>query len=462
MPTDEARQGDLPEDATGAKGPAATARGGPRHAAPRKTLLTRLHMPAGKAIALAAMPSAVLMGMGLTPTLAQAKPIPKNPFQDGPCVTQPDDQGQDAEDEKDATNGKDSKDAKDGKAKDGKGGKKDGQDGKPGQSGEGSDDGGSDTGGAGEGPSATPSSGSGGGTSGGDSPSPSATSGSDDGKDGKKDPLGGLGDVLGDIGDGLGSILGGGKKSGSPSPSATPSDGATATPSPDASKDAGSDGLLGGAKDTVDKITGQDDDGKGADDDKSSPSTSPSPGASDSAKPDDENAENTDDADDADGKIPFPCVEEKKVAGTDETPPATVPNQPWYLESSSLTLYGMHYKGVVNLTMPNGESKQALKFTASGVDIGDLHQIVDGPGGKKYHVQAAKGSTSTIRDGEVTLYTEKLQGNLFGLIPVTFDPEHPPPPVDLPVPYYFTNVKITQAGQFGGNLTIPGLHQYIT
>ncbi|WP_372348803.1 hypothetical protein [Streptomyces sp. KL116D] len=39
-------------------------------------LFTRLHMPAGKAIAIAAMPTAVLMGLGLTPTLASAKDNP--------------------------------------------------------------------------------------------------------------------------------------------------------------------------------------------------------------------------------------------------------------------------------------------------------------------------------------------------------------------------------------------------
>ncbi|MFD0394843.1 hypothetical protein ACFQ3Z_31495 [Streptomyces nogalater] len=47
------------------------ARTGPRHAAPRKSLFTRFHMP-GKAIASVAMPTAVLMGMGLTSTLALA------------------------------------------------------------------------------------------------------------------------------------------------------------------------------------------------------------------------------------------------------------------------------------------------------------------------------------------------------------------------------------------------------
>ena len=55
---------------------------GPRHAAPKKPLFTRFHMPAGKAIALAAMPTAVLMGMGFTPTLANAD--------DQPSVQEPD------------------------------------------------------------------------------------------------------------------------------------------------------------------------------------------------------------------------------------------------------------------------------------------------------------------------------------------------------------------------------------
>src|SRR5689334_17564524 len=63
---------------------------GPRHAAPRKSLLTKLHVPAGKAVALAAMPTAVLMGMGFTPHFAQADEMPKNPFKAGPCVSQSD------------------------------------------------------------------------------------------------------------------------------------------------------------------------------------------------------------------------------------------------------------------------------------------------------------------------------------------------------------------------------------
>jgi hypothetical protein len=155
----------------------------------------------------------------------------------------------------------------------------------------------------------------------------------------------------------------------------------------------------------------------------------------------------------------FPCVEEKKSAGKDEQTPNVLPNDPWKLEASSLSLHGLDYKGVVNVRTQDGGTKQALKFTADSLDIGDLHQIVKGPDGTEYHVQAAKGSTSTIKGGQVTMYTERLKGNLFGLIPIVFDPEHPPP-INVPEAY-FTNVEVSQAGQFGGNLTVPGLKQSI-
>ncbi|MFD8820744.1 hypothetical protein ACFV23_57050, partial [Streptomyces sp. NPDC059627] len=64
MPADEVTHGtDVDESRV---------RTGPRHAAPRKPLFTRFHMPAGKAIASVAMPTAVLMGFGFTSSLAIA------------------------------------------------------------------------------------------------------------------------------------------------------------------------------------------------------------------------------------------------------------------------------------------------------------------------------------------------------------------------------------------------------
>lgn len=105
-----------------------------------------------------------------------------------------------------------------------------------------------------------------------------------------------------------------------------------------------------------------------------------------------------------------------------------------------------------------GHTKKVLKFTADSLDIKDLYQTV-GKTGNVAHLKSRPGSTSKIRDGKVTMYTESLKGNLFGLIPIEFTPNSPPP---LNVPFaFFTNVKVVQAGQFGGNLTVPGLHNYI-
>jgi hypothetical protein len=61
-----------------------------RHAAKRKALLQRLHMPVGKAVALAAMPSAVLLGTGFTSPLAKADQQPANQFRGDSCVEMPD------------------------------------------------------------------------------------------------------------------------------------------------------------------------------------------------------------------------------------------------------------------------------------------------------------------------------------------------------------------------------------
>jgi hypothetical protein len=404
---------------------------GPRHAAPKKPLLTRLHVPAGKAIAIAAMPSAVLMGMGLTPQMAIAKPTPpQSPFKDGPCVTAPDKvDGKDAKSKDEAKDDKAtappsaSPSAKPSASPSPSAGKEADKAPEPAPSGSRTDE---------PSGSATP------------SPSPSAS------EEEKED-----GGLLGGIGDALGGLLGGDKpeESGA-SPSPSPSASESKAPE-SADEDSVADKVtepvtktLDGVKDGADKVTDPVKDGSKTVND----TVHGAVGAADNALPG-----GGVDGKDADGKRSYPCVVENKQKGKDEQTPVTLPDDPWHLESSGLTLRGLDYVGVVNVTTQGGRTKQALKFTADSIDIGDLHQIVDDPSsGKKYHVRSTPGSTSTIRGGKVTLYTERLQGNLFGLIPIVFDPEHPPP---LNVPYaYFTKVKLDQAGQFGGNLHVPGMH----
>ncbi|OEV05679.1 hypothetical protein [Streptomyces oceani] len=450
MPGDEARE----ETGTVADATADTgrARTGPRHAAPRKPLLTRLHLPAGKAIAMAAMPSAVLMGMGLTPQLASAKPQPKNPFKDGPCVSAPDKEEEaraDAAEKAKENSQKQAEEAEEAKEKAERQAEKrkaaaeraekekaekekaDEADPAPEESPSGTD--GSDSA-EDSGSPAEP------------EPEPSESE--------SKNPL----DPLG-VGEKLKDLLTPGEKN-----EQEDDESATPTPEPSDPGTGGSDKPQSPGDDADKPGDGKsDEDGtgeRGDGTDGSAPGEQPEPTPSESEAEKGQDEPEADAGADEDGKKPFPCVEEKKVDGEDEKTPVTLPNQPWELQASKLALHGLDYEGVVNVRTADGGSKQALKFTADSVDIDDLHQIVGGPNGTRYHVRAAEGSTSTIRNGQVTMYTERLEGNLFGIIPIVFDPEHPPP---LNVPEaMFTDVKVQQAGQFGGTLSIPGLQQEIT
>ncbi|GAA2604189.1 MULTISPECIES: MSCRAMM family adhesin [Streptomyces] len=474
MSADEVR-----DERVGASGPVRT---GPRHAAPRKPLFTRFHVPPGKAIALAAMPTAILMGLGLTPTLAladgndqgtpSANSLTAEEYQacveamagadkdasasPTPSATDGADEGEDDAKEPDpsASAGDAGKDADKDKnepsspssspsssSSDSGSDDKDGEDAKDGKA-------------------ADP------------APSPSASQGQEAAGASAAQPSPSeseKGGLLDGIGDALEDFFTGGKKADEESPGPTPT--------PSASQNAGdaasgpvketTDKVTGTVKDTVDGVTDGVTDGasKAAEDTKGTVDE-----AAEKAKEAEEKAE--EEAEDATASAD-PSPSESSTTDPEDCPAATddvggvdntlaVPEDPWYLEASSLTLKGASYKGIVEVRTASGATKKVLKYVISkGTDIGDLHQIVkDDTTGKTHHVQAAKGSTSTITDGDTVMYTESISGNLLGLIPITFDPEHPPP-LDIPL-IYFTKVKVVQAGQFGGTLHIPGLHQYVT
>lgn len=443
MPADEVNRGTAVGESR--------ARSGPRHAAPKKPLLTRIQVPAGKAIAVAAMPTAVLMGMGFTPTLARAEDKPSaksltaeaDEYKD--CV----DALEAAEENKEASaspspSTSTSAPASDGKEEQSSSGNDSSDKGSSDSSGgDSSSDSGSDD-------KAEP------------EPSPSTSTPADDSDEDTStatpSPSESSGNVLDQIGDAIKDVFTPDDQE-SGDTAATPS----ATPSPSASE-----GVSGTAEDAKDEVTDTakdtkdsvEDTAKGVTDAASkaakdttgkakdavgeaTASATPSPSASESPDPDDCPAA-TDDEGGVEKGIPL------------------LPDDPWYLEASSLTLKGADYKGIVKVKTAGGAVKEVLKYEVSdGSDIGDLHQIVkDKQSGKTYHVQAGKGTKSTITNGKTTMYTESISGNLLGLIPVTFDPKHPPP-LNIPL-IYFTNVKVVQAAQFGGTLTVPGMHQYTT
>ncbi|MET8667408.1 hypothetical protein ABZV87_24125 [Streptomyces tendae] len=469
MPADEVTRGTDVESSR--------VRTGPRHAAPKKPLFTRFHMPAGKAIAIAAMPTAVLMGMGFTPTLALAdgndaappsNSLTADEYKD--CVAALEDAEKDpsasptpspsASDG--AEDGKDDAKEPDPSASTGDTGEDAGKDDGSDQGDSSSSDSGSDDKGAKEeqdAPAPSPSASQSQEASGQSATEPSPSE-SDESED-----KGGLLDGLGDAIEGI--FTGGKKAEESPSPTPTPSASESAGDASDALKDT-TDAVTGTAKDTVEGAT--DTASKAAEDTKDTVDKAAEAAKEAAQKAKEDAAKATEDA----TATPSPSASES-ASGTDvdDCPVATdeeggvdnklpLPDDPWYLNASSLLLKGASYKGVVEVKTANGTTKKVLKYVISnGTDIGDLHQTVkDEQAGKTYHVQAAEGSTSTIRDGETVMYTESISGNLLGLIPITFDPEHPPP-LDIPL-IYFTKVTVVQAGQFGGTLHIPGLHQYTT
>jgi hypothetical protein len=122
-----------------------------------------------------------------------------------------------------------------------------------------------------------------------------------------------------------------------------------------------------------------------------------------------------------------------KVAGPDDVPLVTAKGGT--LETDRLTMYNSTYDGVSTLATGSG-TVRALKFS--------MTKAVNKP--FKLTIPEADGHTTLIEsnelttDGNVKFYTPSFKGKLFGLIPVTFTPEQPPP-LTLPV-LWFTDVTI--------------------
>ncbi|MFI1015463.1 hypothetical protein [Streptomyces sp. NPDC020965] len=506
------------------------AKKGPRHAAPRKSLLARWQGPAGKAIALAAMPTAVLVGMSLTPrpALAEDKEFP---FAPGPCVTRSDEPPESA-----------SPDPSDAPEPSGE------ASGPPGPSPTTSADDGDGDGDVGGDAAAID--GGGGAESGseGDEPEPGATpSTTDDSVEGLADDPTDADDGDGDVGsagkgaDGvaglapgqapgrnpldplglgekLGDVIGGLTWQPTRAPTRAPAESPAAPSHRGPVAPADREPVELSDRERSDRKPAAPSD-RGPVDREPSAKPEPNPGPSGTAsdrsptgRPSDPSEvgptgkETGEDSDQAPGQAADPtekavrqaadrvgvAVEEldEDIKGLDPVRDESVPDgakprfpcptpdpdalaaaklepglpmlpdEPWVLKSSKLTLSGLEYHGIVEVRTGGGKIKKVLKFTAENVFIRDLHQLVAGPAGTTAHVQARAGSTSTIDDGTVTMYTEELKGVLFNLVPVTFSPEAPPP-LDIPFAV-FTNVTVTQAGQFGGTLKVPGLHNYFT
>jgi hypothetical protein len=110
---------------------------------------------------------------------------------------------------------------------------------------------------------------------------------------------------------------------------------------------------------------------------------------------------------------------------------------PGLLTGRSLVMTEFTFDGVADLRTATG-TVRVLKFSMS--------KAVTAP--FELRVRGSNGETTVVADpeltiqGHVTFYTARFSGKLFGLIPVTFTPESPPPLLPLALPLQFTDVSI--------------------
>jgi uncharacterized protein DUF6114 len=234
-----------------------------------------------------------------------------------------------------------------------------------------------------------------------------------------------------------------------------PTGGATATPTTAPSKDKDGNPIADGVKGVVGGLGNLL--GLGGDDPSSSPSTSPSPSQTPTAAPPPSSA----------GGAPEPTKASSEPASpgsSEATPTSPAPSasqdvipclgprvlglkasgngvpliaaKPGLLETDSLTMLDATYDGVVNLPTGAGTSARVLKFSMGSAENKPFRLTINEASG----AQTVITSNDLTTSGNVKFYTERFQGNLFGVIPVVFTPDQPPP---LTVAImWFTDVKI--------------------
>ena len=140
------------------------------------------------------------------------------------------------------------------------------------------------------------------------------------------------------------------------------------------------------------------------------------------------------------GNDDIPCLGPRvlgKVASADDIP--LVAKKPGKMEVDSLTMYKSTYDGVVDMPVQGGGSFRALKFSMDKAVNKPFTLTIDEPTGGTTVIS----SKELITDGTVRFYTPEFKGKLYGVFPVTFTPDSPPP-LTLPV-LWFTDVTIQLA-----------------
>ncbi|MFC4041655.1 DUF6114 domain-containing protein [Dactylosporangium siamense] len=108
---------------------------------------------------------------------------------------------------------------------------------------------------------------------------------------------------------------------------------------------------------------------------------------------------------------------------------------PSILLAETMTMDSLVYDGVAELTKKDGSKVKVLAFSMKN-SVSTPFELRT-PGAPKPLLTKSKKLTV---EGNVKFYTSKFSANVLGIIPLTFTPSFPPPPI--PLPGYYTDCNI--------------------
>ncbi|MET7419270.1 DUF6114 domain-containing protein [Dactylosporangium sp. NPDC005555] len=123
---------------------------------------------------------------------------------------------------------------------------------------------------------------------------------------------------------------------------------------------------------------------------------------------------------------------------------------PSILIADEMTMDSLVYDGVAELTKKDGSKVKVLAFSMKN-SVSTPFELRT-PGAPRLLLTK---STSLTVEGNVKFYTSKFSANVLGILPLTFTPSFPPPPI--PLPGYYTDCNIELVYVQSNVLRAPGL-----
>ncbi|MGH8791460.1 MAG: hypothetical protein ACRDXX_02275, partial [Stackebrandtia sp.] len=107
-----------------------------------------------------------------------------------------------------------------------------------------------------------------------------------------------------------------------------------------------------------------------------------------------------------------------------DLPPAGA--TPPTLSASTMTMSGLSYGGVVEVPTAAG-GMRALEFTMDTMELEGMDNAADFGDGDAAQLHVINAESTAVLDGDVRQYVRRISGKIFGIVPVEFTPDFPPP-----------------------------------